>query len=73
MKATAIVVDTPKMAKALNKILPSEHKAFAVKSMKAGYRFDQILVIATMASDEFSEWFDHFVCCLAPDGEIIYD
>jgi hypothetical protein len=70
---TAIVVDTPQVAKALNWLLQPGHIAFAVGESKAGHRFARIIVLATLDSDFFSEWFEHFKCCLAPDGDILYD
>lgn len=70
---TAIVVDTVRVAKELNKILPDDHRAFAVFRGRTGWRCDRILVLATMAQDGFSEWFDTFTHCLKPGGAIIYD
>jgi len=73
MKTTAIVVDTPEVAKALNEILPKWSRAYAVGQYKAGAGYERIIVTATMARDDFSEWFNYFTLSLRPDGEIIYD
>lgn len=70
---TAIVVDTPAVARALNEILQGEDKAFAVLQSRTGWRCDQIIVCASMTHEHFAEWFDQFRCCLAPGGRIIYD
>ena len=69
----ALIVDTPKIARELNKILLEGNRAFAGGQAGVGHRFDRILVMATMTDDRFSEWFDHFKCCLTPKGKIIYD
>jgi translation elongation factor EF-1beta len=68
-----LVVDTPRMATELNKILPKGSKAFAIGQAKVGWGFDKILVMATMTDERFSEWFDYFALSLAPGGEIVYD
>jgi hypothetical protein len=70
---TAIVVDTPHIAKELNKLLPEGSRAYIPGQTRLGARYEQILVMATMADDRFSEWFDHFTCCLTPGGRIYYD
>jgi hypothetical protein len=70
---TAVIVDTPEMAKQLDWILQPGHIAFAVGDLRVGFRFARILVLATTDTDHFSEWFEHFKCCLVPDGDIFYD
>ena len=69
---TAVVVDTPKAAKALNQILGEGHRAFAVRQPRTGWRCARIIVLATMTQEGFSEWFSDFRNCLAPDGDIKY-
>ena len=68
-----LVVDTPQVATELNKILPKGSKAFALGAAKTGYRFDKIIVMATLGEEKAMEWFQDFTLSLAPGGKIIYD
>ena len=70
---TAIVVDTPQVARALREVLQPGHKVFTVGQGRTGWRCGRIVVLATMDQDGFSEWFNTFTHCLEPDGDIIYD
>jgi hypothetical protein len=74
--ATAWIVDTPQVAKLLQKSLVEGDRAFAVGQARTGWRCARIVVMATMTQEapvNFADWFDTFRCCLEPGGEIVYD
>lgn len=46
-------------------------KVFMVGSAKAGWRFDRIIVLCRLETEQEKEWFEHFRCGLAPGGKVL--
>jgi len=70
-RLTAYVVRGSNACKQLNNDLSEAHKAFQIGDGRMGFKFNRIVMLARLHGPEETEWFEHFKCCLAPDGEVI--
>lgn len=73
MTDTAYVVNNPVVAGILNDNLHEGDRAYAIGQMKAGARYDRIVVMTQIDDEGAREWFEMFLCCLGPGGSIVYD
>jgi hypothetical protein len=73
MNGTAYVVETPGVAKRLNRELPEPSRAYSILEGRGGARYDEIVLITSLDGEKEHEWFEEFRCCLKPGGEIVRD
>jgi hypothetical protein len=69
---TAYVTKSAVLRDILQETLTDGNKAFMVGAYRSGYKFDRIVLLTRIRSDIAKNWFGHFKCYLAVDGEVIH-